>query len=201
MSLRIILLAALILAVVSGTQSQAQTKKASTPSPTPQKQIDELKSQIAALRAKVSSLETSVGDCQARLFKLELSKNAYKAVGLDMTSRDYQRIDTDTGTFLISVEDASRYLDGYRIILHVGNPSYATYKGFKLTVNWNTNYKDGLDFQEWIKAERTKEVSVTESLEPGNWNRVELLLPSTTGEQLGYFVVSMDTSTVALRMK
>lgn len=201
MNVRRILLAGLILVFVSSIQGEAQTQKVSTPSSTPQKQIDELKSQIAALHVKVSSLEKSVGDCQTRLFKLELSKDAHKTVGLDMTSRDYQRIDTDTGMFLVSVEDASPYLDGYRIILNIGNPSYAAYKGFKLTANWNTVYKDGLDFNQWIKTERTKEVSFTESLEPGQWNRIELLLPATTGEQLGFFALSMDTSTISLRRK
>jgi hypothetical protein len=190
-----------MLAVLGGIQSQAQTQKGPAPSLTSQKQIDELKSQIAALRAKVLSLETSQGDSAYRLFKLELSKDAYKSVVLDMTSRNYQRIDTDTGTFLISIEDASPYLDGYRIVLNIGNPSFAAYKGFKLTVKWNTSYKKGMDPQQWINAERTKEISFVGSLDAGSWNRVEMLLPSTTGEQLGYFVVSMETSTVSLLKK
>jgi hypothetical protein len=100
------------------------------------------------------------------------------------------------------VQDASPYLDGYRVTLHIGNPSFASYDGFELTVKWNSKYDwsnfDTSTFDTWQKSERNKELSFTNSLVLGKWNAVELILPSTTAQQLGYFMISMKTPVVSL---
>jgi hypothetical protein len=77
------------------------------------------------------------------------------------------------------VQDASPYLDGYRVTLHIGNPSFASYDGFELTVKWNSKYDwsnfDTSTFDTWQKSERNKELSFTNSLVLGKWNAVELI--------------------------
>ena len=104
--------------------------------------------------------------------------------------------------FLVSVEDASPYLDGYRVILNIGNPAYASYKGFELHAKWNSSYDwskwEEASFRKWQTTMRNKDESYTDSLEAGKWNKVALLLPSTTGAQLGYFTLSMETNVIAL---
>jgi hypothetical protein len=204
-------LAVFVVVILAGPllgQSQKQATVPQVPQKQPtmpqvsQKQIQELKSQIAVLQDKVAASEAKASDLELRLIYLELAKSDYQSVSLDLTARSYLRLDTDTGLFLVSVQDASPYLDGYRITLNVGNPSFATYNGFKFKVKWNTKYDwtnySAESYAKWRKANREKEVSFINSLGPGKWNKVELLLPSTSGDQLGYFQLSMETNTVSL---
>ena len=204
---KVMLLVVVILAC--SVHSQSQTTPSSptshpqaSPSQVSPKQIEELKNQLTMLQDRVKASESVASDLQTRVFTLEIAQNNHESVLLDLTSRKYQRLDTDTGTFLVSVEDASPYLDGYRVTLNIGNTSSATYKGFDLHAKWNAAYDwskyDKASHDRWQKAIRSKDDSFTDSLDPGKWNKVDLLIPSTTGEQLGYFVLSMETSTVSL---
>jgi Protein of unknown function (DUF3251) len=195
------LVAAVLVGALSSQSQKPQTQVA--PTQASQKQIDELKSQVALLQTRLKASETASSELGTRVFKLEMAQNAHDSVVLDLTSRKFERLDTDTGMFLVSVEDASPYLDGYRVTLSIGNPSSATYRGFVLHAKWNSSYDwakyEEASFQKWQKAERTKDDSFTEFLEPGKWNKVDLLLPSTSGTQLGYFLLSMETNSLSLR--
>jgi hypothetical protein len=166
-------------------------------------QIAEMKKEIASLQTRIGALEKAKSDLEFRLFQLELSQNAHNTALLDLTSHEYQRLDTATGTFLVSFEDATPYLDGYRVTLSIGNPSFATFKGFKLKVKWNTKYDYAkyttTSYEQWNKAMQERESSFVDELKPGAWNNITLLLPSTSNNQLGYFLLSMETSTVSLR--
>jgi TolA-binding protein len=162
----------------------------------------DMKKEIASLKARIDELETLKKDLQYRLVRVELTQNANQTALLDLTSHAYQRLDSSTGTFLISFEDATPYLDGYRVALSIGNPSFATFKGFKLHVKWNTKYDwanyTSTSYAEWNKTMQERDSSFVDELKPGTWNIVTLLLPSTTNSQLSYFLVSIETSTVSL---
>jgi chromosome segregation ATPase len=93
---------------------RAQVQRSNVAVPAIQKQNDELKSEIAVLRSQVTELEKAGKDLNLRLFKLEMARNQYKSIELDLSSRGFQRLDndSDTASFLVSVEDATPYLDG-----------------------------------------------------------------------------------------
>lgn len=180
----------------------AQTRRTSAAPQTAQPRIEKLQEQIEDLRREIASLRKSLGSLNGRIFRVEINQNANQMVSFDLTSRSFQRLDTSTGSFLVSILEASPYLDGYRVVLSIGNPSFATYTGFRLTIKWNRNYdwekySEG-SYEAWNKDLREKEVTFPDSLKPGAWNRVEVLLPSTKGDELGYFVLSMATDTVSL---
>lgn len=190
--LAVILLARLTLAKIP------QKPNAAT-APVSQKQIDELKAEIASLRSQLQKSEAEVVGLQFRVSTLE---SAHQSVVLDLASPSYQRLDTDTGMFLISVANVTPYLDGYKISLNIGNPSFAQYNGFKLKAKWNHTYSwdkyTAESYSKWDKATREKETSFTDSLNGGTWNKVDLILPATAADELGYFVVSMETNTIVL---
>lgn len=175
-----------------------QKQNATTP-PASQKQIDELKAEIASLRSQLQKSEGEVIGLQLRVSTLE---SAHQSVVLDLASRNYQRLDTDTGMFLISVTNVASYLDGYKISLKIGNPSSAQYNGFKLKAKWNHTYNwdkyTAESYSKWDKATREKETSFIDSLNAGTWNKVDLILPATAADELGYFIVSMETDTIVL---
>jgi len=200
---------ALVLASAYTILSQTQ-KQAPVPAPqkqvalpqVSQKQIDDLKGQNARLQGRLAAVESSASEMENRLVKLEFAQESTKTAELDLSARTYQRLDTDTGWFMISVKDASSYLDGYRVTLEIGNPSSATYRGFKLKVKWNAKYDwtkfTNDSYEKWHAAIKEKEISFTDILIPAKWNRVDLLLSSTSADQLGYFQISMQTDTISL---
>ena len=81
---------------------------------------------------------------------------------LNLAERSYQRLDTDNGLFLISVQEATPYLNGYKVRLHIGNPSYATYSGFTAKAKWGkicgaATYSEA-SFNEWQKSLQEREL-------------------------------------------
>lgn len=65
-----------------------------------------------------------------------LRPRVHEAVVLDTTAKGFQRIDTDNGSFFMSLVDVQSYLDGYKVRLNIGNPSSASYQGIRLRLKW-----------------------------------------------------------------
>ncbi|MGH9718508.1 MAG: hypothetical protein ACRD4R_17505 [Candidatus Acidiferrales bacterium] len=167
-----------------------------------QQEIEALKTEVASLQRSMATSQSDALKLSLRVFQLESDK--HQTVDLDLTSRNYLRIDTDQGMFLVAVQNVEPYLDGYKITLDVGNTSSATFHGFKLHSEWNTKYDwthyTEASFDSWQKETRKRDDSFPEVLYPGRWNAVEVLLPSTSAGQLGFFEVSMETSEVSLQL-
>lgn len=144
-------------------------------------------------------LEKKVETLEMKILFLEMNQNNYRTVTLDPSSKEYQRIDTTSGFFLISLKDVKPYLDGQKIILDIGNPTSATYHGFKMNVKWGRKFDSNKDnYDEWKKSLKEKDVSFTDELRPATWNRVELIVSPAPPEQLGYINLSMETDTISL---
>jgi hypothetical protein len=75
----------------------------------------------------------------------------------------------------------------------------------KITVRWKKQYDFGkyteTSFDEWTKSAQEKETSLTDVLDAGSWNNVELILAPATMEQLAIVTLSMSTETVRLIVK
>ena len=183
---------------------QAQMKPSSSAQANAQvrTQYEALRKDFLDLRQEVEALKTKL---EFDEYLLSTKQVKTDSISLDLTQRSYQRLDTDTGFFLVSVEEALPYLNGYKIRLSVGNPSYATYKDYKLTVKWNKTYDWGkytqASYDEWNKAIQEKEISFPDSLQPGAWNSVDLILAPVSPDQLGYLMLSMSTATVSLHTR
>jgi hypothetical protein len=123
-----------------------------------------------------------------------------RLVMLDAVSKGFQRIDSDTGSFLVSCEDVTPYLDGYKIRLRIGNLSSATYNGFKLTVKWGRAMPTTVDQADGgTNSLKEKEMSFTEDLRPGAWNSVEVVLSPAKPDQLKFLVLAnMETPILSL---
>jgi len=100
------------------------------------------------------------------------------------------------------VKDVVPYLTGYKLHLAVGNPLSARYSSPHLKVRWGKLYDYShyteASFNEWKEGIQEKEVSLTDVLDAGTWNNIELILTPATSEQLGFVTLSMGTDTVKL---
>jgi hypothetical protein len=167
-----------------------------------QKDLANFRTQIVSLEQTVDSLQKTV---EIQGYVLKTKQERQDSISLNLTEHTFQRLDTDTGFFLISVMDAVPYLNGYKLHLRIGNPSYAGYSAAKLTVKWNKQYQydkyTEASFSEWQKSYQTKETTLLDTLTAGSWNSVELILAPATTEQLGIVTLSMNTDTVFLISK
>lgn len=182
----------------------AQTKPTSS-SPafvSQQKEIANLQSQVIELQKRVDALDATLKWDE---YLLSNKQDRHDSITLNLTEHTFQRLDTDTGFFLISVEEVVPYLNGYKLRLKIGNPSSADYAGPKITVKWNKQYPydkyTQASFEEWQKAGQEKDASLTDILASGSWNKVEVIIAPATVEQLGFVTLTMSTDTVRLLTK
>ncbi|HLX84401.1 MAG TPA: DUF3251 domain-containing protein [Terriglobales bacterium] len=180
----------------------AQTKKSpaqQTPALGRERDIADLRQQVATLKDKVTSLESTLSLCLALL---KDKQDRSDSVTLDMNDHAYGRLDMDNGFLLVSVQEVTPYLDGYKVGLSIGNPLSASFAGFTAKVKWGKKYDytkyTSESFDEWQKGIQEKEVSFSNILQSGSWNKVELVLTPATAPQLGYVTLSITTNTVRL---
>jgi hypothetical protein len=166
----------------------------------PTKELKELKHEIDILKAKIETIKKYNEFLASEIYPLKWKVDKYESCHLDPTSKSYQRLDTNTGTFLVSLQDVKPYAGGYKLVLHIGNPYIAQFKGFKLAIKWGKeiNY---IKYEDWQKSLRQREVSFTETLLPGTWNKVELAISPATKEETGYLELSMVTDLISLMGK
>ncbi|HEV3306465.1 MAG TPA: hypothetical protein VGZ91_08495 [Candidatus Sulfotelmatobacter sp.] len=192
----------LALACLAST-AQAQSKP---PAPADHGNVQQLMQQVGDLRKEILEIRKELEALQTKLsvdeYLLRIKQDKSEEINLDLTQKAYQRLDTDNGFFLVSVEETVPYLNGYKIHLTIGNPSYATYMNYKLKVRYSKPYDWGkytqASYDEWNKGILEKEISYPESLQPGTWNSVDVVLAPANADQLGYLTLSMAASTVSL---
>jgi hypothetical protein len=132
--------------------------------------------------------------------QLRLYQQSQTEVAMDLTSRLFSRVDSEYGTFLVMIEDVVPYLDGYKIRLFIGNPSFATYFHSKIKVKWGSAFR-GIsqnDVDQWSKGLRRQEYPLVQSLRAGSWNKAEIILSGTSAEETRYFEISLETPEISL---
>jgi hypothetical protein len=154
---------------------------------------------IAKLEHKVKLLENNYDDLWSRTFDLELKQDRYDTCCLDPTDKSYQRIDTNLGFFLIACEDVKKHIDGYKLLINIGNPLYLKYNGFKLKVTWGKKYiSKEITYEKWKESLREKELNYTDIIYPGAWNKVEMIISPAKPNEIGYLNLSIQVNNVGL---
>jgi hypothetical protein len=131
-----------------------------------------------------------------------LASGSTKSIILDLSSKNFSRVDTGAGLFLVSCQDVVPYLDGYKLKLHIGNPLLMTANGLTVRARWGRPFPERgggeLTYDHWHSQLRTKDFELVETIQPGRWNAVELILSQTEAREIGYVEVSLETKLVSL---
>lgn len=129
--------------------------------------------------------------------------------------KGFIEINSDSGILYVSIKEVKPYLDGYKIILAIGNPSLVTYINPEINLSWNItphkqwekqyefiknqkNNKEKLPFPLWKDTLQEKSYCANKRLLPGVWNEIELDIPNVTIDQLEYCTLSIITGTALL---
>jgi hypothetical protein len=188
---KIVLIIACLLLVAPDVISQR--KKRPKPKPNPYDAIVD-----AATAPGDAALEKRIRDLEHRVFELETNARKNSTVELNVAQLgNYQRLNSESGTFLVTLSNVEKYLDGYKIQLAIGNVTTAIFKNFNLTLRWGIKEPE-TNWVEWYKSVRTKSQNYPQSLKPGQWNTVEIILLPARQEELGYLELAIETDTVEL---
>jgi len=167
------------------------------------RKADEIAAQVSTLEAQIKGIESQVESLQTDVLALQLSSESYKTATFDPGDPGgYRRIDTTGGTFLVSLQNVTPYVDGFRVTCNFGNPSSATFNGFKVKAKWGSRFDfkvKKMKWAEWQASLREKEISVTNNLQAGSWNPVSFVLSPAKPEEFGYLELSIETSLMSLR--
>jgi|WetSurMetagenome_2_1015567.scaffolds.fasta_scaffold299131_2 hypothetical protein len=152
------------------------------------------------LTKEIVSLESQIDSLKLALKIHEIVTKPDESIVLDVSApKTYQKLNSTTGTFLVSLLDIQPYLDWYKLIINIGNPSSADYRGLKCHVKWGPAWNDKIDsYESWTSKIKEKDISFAEELTSGYWNKINLVLSPATSNDLGYVELSITTDAVRL---
>ncbi len=120
---------------------------------------------------------------------------------LNPTTRAFQRIDTNTGTFLIAVDKMEQVSGGYRLTLNIGNPNYADYRDFNLQIFWGAKWdpNSSVNYDQWRGSLRGAEYTFNGALKRGEWQQIEVDLVPANANTMSYLECKMNVLAVELK--
>jgi hypothetical protein len=126
-----------------------------------------------------------------------------RRIELNKSSRTYQKIETPTGMFFISVVDIKPIAGGFRLYLNIGNPHYADFRDFTLRLVWGSrwNAKSEVTYQQWRAGLDGAEYKFNGRLERGTWSPVELDLTPAEEKDIAYIECEMGVESIELEKR
>jgi len=164
----------------------------------------ELEQKMSDMGTRLNEMQSTVDYQRTKMARFQVEKDRYSKVYLDTSSKGFQRLDTNCGTFWVMLDDIEPYPDGYKLVLSIGNPYYAIFSGMKTLTRWgpafdgNVSEKDVSAYEAWEKTLKEKEGTVTHALRPGTWNKMTVILAPAKQEDLAYVEFSMTVEQVKL---
>jgi uncharacterized coiled-coil protein SlyX len=159
--------------------------------------VEGIEFRLKNLEQKTSSQASALSNLQFRPAMIER-----KSTVLDLSTTNYQYVESNAGRFLVYCESVQPYLDGQKLKLRIGNPNLITYSGFTLKAKWGRAEPDDFtEYENWRGSLHEKELELAADLKPGVWNTVEFVLSPASATDLAYVEVSITTNRVMLYKK
>jgi hypothetical protein len=163
-----------------------------TTQPAPAKVVLSDGPSTAALDQKIKALAERLQSAETIVFSLNSEVSAHSDILLDPTSKSFDRLDSNNGTFYVVLENVQPYVNGQKLTLRIGNPQSATFNGFELKLSWGK-----VDDPNYMKKRKTDKQTV--DLRPGTWTRFEVpIAPATADDVQAGVTMSMTTNSLSL---
>ena len=135
-------------------------------------ELDALKTELAAVKQKQAEHDLD------NLLK-GFDRVAYMRPG----DSGYSTVRYDLGTLTVELADITPYANGSKVRLRFGNPLSSTVNGLKAKIEWGRTDENGSPNNDSAKS---KDVTFTESLRPGAWTTVSVVLDGVPPKDLGF---------------
>ncbi len=183
--------------------------------------VRQLEDQLINLHSRVSEFHEKTTNTYGKFqegiqnslqdFSLQLQANldeqvramGYRVVALDIVSKEYRKIDTNSGYFLIAIKKVHpSAFGGYRLTVNIGNPNLASYSGVKLDFRWGENFAGGAQtYEQWRAGLTSAKYSYNVKIPPGSWIEFFVDIPAQSTKELAYIECMMDVETIELNVK
>jgi hypothetical protein len=159
----------------------AEKKEPPPPPPPPFAPADNIEKQ-KTIEERVTGLEVAVNNLNNRISNID-SIRAY----VSTEDEGYGIAKTKHGSFTVSCEGVTPYLDGYKVKLSIGNLTSATFNGFKLIVRPHAIGKED------------KEYNLTNTLAPGSYTHVTISVTPAKPDEIKRLMVGLELDQISLR--
>lgn len=112
-------------------------------------------------------------------------------------SKDYQLIHSKLGNFFVCLDNISKYADGYKVTLLIGNPNSVTFNNMILTLEWGPQM-DVQHLDEWEKQLKKRTEIINYPILSSTWNKVIFILSPAKDIDTGYIKVSLEGNSIEL---
>lgn len=175
-------------------------KDGSIPPPPPGFVFDAPPAQsIADLKKQTADLQRQIDLLRTRIFENDdiLSDTAV----FDTTSPNkFASVRTSVGQVLIVFKGASKYLNGYRAAIEIGNPHSGKISQYDVSATWSSNFSEDRDhdIMKWFQGKKHKTVQYAVPLEPGRWTKLWIVLPNTSAAEFESMEIKVNVLGVEL---
>jgi hypothetical protein len=150
-----------------------------------EERIKNLEGSMRALKDKVSTMESTVGNLKTRSDSISDSLSGPSAPArIDTTVRDFSIAKNMYGSFLVACDGITPYLTGWEVKLTIGNLTSARFDGYKLKVKW---------------GDRTAEFKKTDTILPGTWAYVTVVITPAKADAVRKILVYLEMEDVVLK--
>jgi hypothetical protein len=155
----------------------------------------ETSTEISKLKDRVAKLETEVFSLQIKAVE---TKGQW--IRLDPAAKGFQKIETRVSPLLISVHDITPYLDGFKVSIDIGNPSYMLINNYDLAYQWGLASK-GSSAEAVLSNDRSTKTNSevgTIPLNAGAWTRYTLTLSPAKSEEIHNLWFTIQVGEISL---
>lgn len=151
--------------------------------------------QLITMRQELDAVKTELAETKKKQAEHDfnnLLKDIDRIAYMRPGDSGYSTVRYDLGVLTVELADVTPYANGSKVRLKFGNPLSSTVNGLKTTIEWGHTDENGSPDNASAKS---KDVTFTESLRPGAWTTVSVVLEGVPPTDLGFVRVKGVTHT------
>jgi len=159
---------------------------------------------LETLQRRIADLETQIEMLRngQKADSENIRKLTHASAFLDTSSpKGFERVDTEVGPLLISLGQISPDRDGFKVKVNIGISLAGVVNGLVLNARWGPHRPkgDGADLETWLNSSKVKTFSIRNTLYPGKWNHVSIVIPESDPSRFESIEISIHVDAVTLQ--
>jgi hypothetical protein len=169
-----------------------------------QMKIDNLEARVNAMEDYLRKLPDVLNNVTNDLLDnvdRQISMDSGKVVSVNLVSKQFSKVSTNVGTFLVAVIKREKRNNGCVVYLNIGNPNAASYKGLAMKIRWGSKWNPdsrSQTYDQWRDSLIGFEYKYPGSLKSGAWTEIAVELTPVEFSKFNFIEFQMDVESVEL---